>query len=99
MPELLQLAWDKHNETYIREKAPRGLTADVIEQVSRNDPKLMPDYRPGRSASHHMIGPDDQGRFWTVAVLETEVDWLWRPITGWPSTNSEIRRYREEGQQ
>jgi hypothetical protein len=33
-----------------------------------------------------------KGRFWTVILLELGSD-LWRPITGWPSTGSEIRLY------
>jgi hypothetical protein len=39
-----------------------------------------------------MIGPDEDGRFWTIVLLYRDAD-LWRPITGWPSTNTEKRLY------
>ena len=39
-----------------------------------------------------MIGPDDTVRYWSVVLLELRTE-LWRPITGWPGTNTEIRRY------
>jgi hypothetical protein len=42
-----------------------------------------------------MIGPDEDGKFWSVVLLEIAPE-VWRPITGWPSTNSEIRRYEGE---
>jgi hypothetical protein len=42
-----------------------------------------------------MIGPNDDGRFWTIVLASISED-VWRPITGWPSTNTEIRRYNGE---
>jgi hypothetical protein len=41
-----------------------------------------------------MIAPDNEGRFWTVILLQSGPD-KFRPITGWPSTASEIRLYKE----
>jgi hypothetical protein len=39
-------------------------------------------------------GDAPKGEFWTVILLELGND-LWRPITGWPSTGSEIRLFWE----
>ena len=36
------------------------------------------------------VGDPPEGEFWTVILLERGNN-LWRPITGWPSTGSEIR--------
>ena len=42
-----------------------------------------------------MIGPDSSGRFWTIVILPAELSGEWKPITGWPSDNAEVRRYNE----
>ena len=67
-----------------------GVTPEVVTAVASNDPKLFPDTDPAHAGSDFMIGPDDGGRFWTVVLLSLGDDG-WRPITGWPSTNTEIR--------
>jgi len=81
--------WDNDNLTHA---ARHGVTPDVVQQVAVNEPKLFANSGKGRSGSHLMVGPDDTGRFWSVVLLELTSE-LWRPITGWPSTNNEIRRY------
>jgi hypothetical protein len=41
-----------------------------------------------------MIGPCISGRYWTIVVVEVDdALGLWRPITGWPSTEKEIKAW------
>lgn len=42
-----------------------------------------------------MIGPSLTGRLWTVIIVRslTSKGGLWRPITGWPSTGAEGKKY------
>jgi hypothetical protein len=43
-----------------------------------------------------MIGSDQSGRFWTIALVLVDDEWYrWRPITGWPSTKKEIQAWRD----
>ena len=80
------------NEVNLGHCALHGVTPLVVNAVASNEPKLFPDTAEGHSGSDFMIGPDDAGRFWTIVLLALSDD-VWRPITGWPSTNTEIRRY------
>jgi len=49
--------------------------------------------QPGHTASHVMIGPDEQGTMWTIAILPL-VAARWRPITGYESEHGDIELYR-----
>jgi hypothetical protein len=42
-----------------------------------------------------MIGPDNRGRFWTIAIWERQAKWY--VATGWPSAPDEIDQYYDEG--
>jgi uncharacterized DUF497 family protein len=84
--------WD---ETNLAHAARHDVTPAVVESVALGAPKLFPNVGAGRSWSNLMIGPDEDGKFWSVVLLEIAPE-VWRPITGWPSTNSEIRRYEGE---
>lgn len=48
----------------------------------------------GRTGTHLMIGADAGGRFWTIILVQA-YRVRWRPITGWPSTDREIRRWHD----
>jgi hypothetical protein len=71
------------------------VSPQLVREVADGQPQLFAN-RPSvnRSGSNLMVGADANGRFWTIVVLELGDD-VWRPITGWPSTNSEIRLYNE----
>ena len=90
----MQFEWDDNNLLHMLVESPNGITPDLLEELMTNGPKLFDDPRSNTSGSHFLIAPDNHGRFCTVAVLE-KGDNLWRPITGWPSTNRQIRLYRE----
>ena len=91
MNEDIVLEWDEGNAGHLN----YGFTVELCEQVASNFPVVILDFRKGTSGSHFFIAPDDNGRMWTIAVLQKGGN-LWRPITGWPSTNRQIRLYREE---
>lgn len=66
-----------------------GLDDNLIWDVWAGEPRVFTN-RPGRSATHLMVGPDGLGQCWTVAILLVDDSRkLWRPITGWPSTGKE----------
>jgi uncharacterized DUF497 family protein len=83
--------WDSNNLPHCQR---HGVTPELVDEISLNQPRLFPDDSDGHSGSDFMIGPDDDGRMWTIVLL-SHLDNTWRPITGWPSTNTEIRQYRE----
>ncbi len=82
--------WDEKNETH---SARHQVTPIIAAEVLCGTPLFFRG-RPRRTATHMMIGPALDGRFWTVHILETAKPGIWRPITGWPSTEREIRLYR-----
>lgn len=94
----MEFEWDAANMRHVLFDRPHGVTPRLLRDLSRGAPELFVNPpRIGRSGTHLMIAPDADGRFWTIVLLHRR-DTLWRPITGWPSTDSEIRRYRGEEQ-
>ena len=93
--EEIEFEWDSANLFHVLVEAPKGITPALLEVIKGNEPKFFEESRPGRSGTHRMIAPDDDGRFWTVILLR-KTDYLWRPITGWPSTNRQIQAYKDE---
>lgn len=52
---------------------------------------------PGRSGTYVMLGPNRQGRFRYVVLIETEIPGTWRVITGYPyATRRALRYYRRQ---
>jgi hypothetical protein len=76
-----ELEWDEHNEEHCAE---HHLTPTIAEEVRTRLPLFFPN-KPDRTATHLMIGPDAAGNFWTIAILDTNIEGRWRPITGWQS--------------
>jgi hypothetical protein len=93
--ELDRFEWDDDNLRHVLQESPHGITPVLCETLKNDRPKMFPNTaRPGRSGSHVLVGVSDD-RFWTVVLLN-KGSGMWRPITGWPSTPSEIRLYNEE---
>lgn len=86
-----EFEWDEENLEHLR---PHGVTLELAEEIKDGAPLFFLN-RPGRGGTHMMIGPDDSGRFWTIILVEAGAEGRWRPITGWPSDNPEIRWYNE----
>lgn len=90
-----ELEWD---ETNLEHCARHGLTAEIAESVRSKEPEFFRETRKGRTGTHAMLGPSTEGRFWTIKLKRTSREGVWRPITGWPSTNSEISSYQDARQ-
>jgi hypothetical protein len=88
----VEFQWDEWN---LGHAARHGVTPELVLAVANGEPVVFENEGDGRSGSHVMIGSDEAGRFWTVIVLELTSE-IWRPITGWPSTPSEIRLHKRK---
>jgi hypothetical protein len=80
------------DEQNIDEMAAHELTVDSLDQILDNRPRFRRNKR-NRTATHQMVGPDDGGRFWVVCIAERGPE-FWRPITGWPASDSDIEWWR-----
>ncbi len=87
--EGLEFEWDEQNEVHC---AQHGVTPLIVQEIRDAAPKFFPNAE-GKTGTHQMIGPDDNGRHWSVIILHTGFAGRWRAITGWPSTRREIKRY------
>lgn len=87
--------WDDGPEGNLAHCARHEVTPVVVIQVYERSPLFFLN-DPGKTGTHVMIGPDANGRFWTTIIAPTSDEGEWKPITGWPSTNTEIRRYNGE---
>ena len=92
--EEIGFEWDEANLSKLL-SAGRGVTPELCLELGANAPKFLLETREGRSGDYWMIAPDNEGRMWTIVVVR-KGDNLWRPISGWPSTNSQIRHYNQE---
>lgn len=87
--EIRDLEWDDEN----RDHAGRhGLTEAITHMVLTMKPLFFPN-KLGRRAAIMMIGPAIYGEFWTIPIVASDEDGIWRPITGWPSEPSEVSLY------
>lgn len=50
--------------------------------------------RKGRTATHIVIGRDNQGRCIAIPIVATDDPTIWRPITAWYCKPSEAARLR-----
>jgi hypothetical protein len=94
----MDFEWGADNLRHVGVDRPRGITPTLVIEIAINAPVLVDNPAgEGRSGSHKLIGPNNTGRMWTIILIHRYGD-LWRPITGWPSTNSEIRIHKEAGE-
>lgn len=87
--EVSEFEWDERNEEHC---AQHKLTPATVEEVKDGLPKFFLN-DPGKTGTHIMIGPDRGGKCWTIVILPVGKRGLWRAITGWPSTRTEIMKY------
>src|SRR5262245_55180993 len=86
------LEWDASNQ---RHAADHGLTPAIAAEVIIEDDASFFENSGGIRGSFMAIGRDMGDHFWTIILLEVGRN-VWRPITGWPSTRSQIERYMRE---
>lgn len=88
--KVYDLEWDDGN---LDEIARHQVTAIEVFQVLDGSPVFVRNKKQ-HQARLIMIGPTAGGRILSVPIAETPVDGLWRPATGWVSTEAEKARYR-----
>ena len=77
----------------IEKGAHHGVTDMQMQAVAANDHVLVRN-RKGRTASHLLIGRDNQGRCLAMPVVPTDHSRTWRVITAWPCKPSEAANLR-----
>ena len=89
--EVFEFDWNDQNEGHC---ARHGLTPVTAKEVKDGAPKFF-ENDPEKTGTHIMIGPDAAGRCWTIVIKPTDQRGHWKPITGWPSDKTELRKYND----
>lgn len=84
-----RLLWEESNLAHC---ARHGVTPLVVAEVKDGSPRFWLN-DPHKTGTHMMVGPDATGRFWTIVILAGGHVGDWKPITGWPSTPTEVKEY------
>lgn len=91
--EIAAFEWHRANIAKLNQGHRIGQwEVDELRELNEWAVDVHPDY-PGQV---RIIGPTRAGRFLTVALEPTEDPAVWRPITGWPSTEREIAYHHEQ---
>ena len=88
---ITEFEWDDENLEHL---GPRGIEPEDGDAMLGARITVVKN-KGSRSGSHRFIGRGRGGRFLTLVVVATSDPARWRPITGWPSTEEERRRYGE----
>jgi hypothetical protein len=89
--DVLALAFDDRN---LAKLAAHGLTMRDALDVLDEDPRLMLNKSP-EGAPYVLIGPTAVGRMVTLPIDPTNEPGVWRPRTGYASSDAEAIRYGE----
>ena len=93
--EVEELEWDDEN---IEHLAKHGVTQAAAESVLAIAPRFFENLH-GRGGSHVMVGPDRDGRYLYVSLIESEIYiGVWHPVTGWPLGRRGPRLYNSGGE-
>lgn len=90
--QVVSFLWEEQNEAECR---AHGLTDRIVTEVNTRRPLYFLN-KIGRTATHRMIGPDFNDRFWMVALQPTDIRDCWKPITGYPAAPTEMELYERE---
>lgn len=91
--EIERLGWQPANVAKLR---AHGITRDEVSQMVFVVNAWVGDLDDSYPDQVRVIGPTSSGRFITIALDPTDDPVVWRPVTGWPSTDEEIAYHREE---
>ena len=70
------------------------IRVEDVEATFANAPQFFENL-PGRSGTHVMLGPDADGRFFYIVLIESSRSGVWRVITGYRySRRRALRFYR-----
>lgn len=89
--DVLDLLFDDRN---LAKLGSHGLTLRDALEVLEEDPRLMRGSSP-ENAPYVLIGPNAVGTVITLPIDPTHEPGVWRPRTGYPSSQAEIARYQE----
>ena len=91
--EIAELDWDPTN---IAKLATHGITRREVDQLV-NYGRYVVDVHPEYPDQVRIIGPTIAGRFLTIALgLVDEEAGIWRPISGWSTSEREEAYYWRE---
>jgi hypothetical protein len=85
------LIWRTHNVAKLQ---VHGISPDEVADLVAEDTYAV-DVKPEYPDQVRITGSTSTGRWLTIA-LEDLGGGAYRPITGWPATEDEIRQYWEE---
>jgi len=87
----MEFEWDEGNTPHATR---HGLTPYITAEVGLLAPQFFIN-EEGLTGTHIMIGPHEDGRFWTIVLIDLGDD-RWRPIAGWRSDSEEMRMYWQQ---
>jgi len=80
--EVESLDWDRENVTHI---ARHGVSRENVEFALSHAPRFFRNL-PGRSATHIMMGRDEEGRVLYVPLIQLDRPGAtWRVVSAWES--------------
>jgi hypothetical protein len=88
--DVAALVFDDENEVKFR---ANGVTVDEVQQVWSKWPRYYTN-RPGRRASHVMVGPTRRSRTLVVPIEQWGGSDVWRPTTAFEASPGQVSRYR-----
>ena len=96
MVDVQLLLFDDENEAKFE---AHGVTASEVQQVFDKWPRYYRN-RPGRRATHVMVGPTRHGDLLVVPIEPIGTfgdveDGVWRPVTAFWATPGQAARYRK----
>ena len=89
--EVENFQWDDENLDHC---ADHSLGPRIARQVKDDLPLAFPN-KPKRRAPFYMVGRAANGLLWTIAIEPTATPKLWRPITGYPSSEQQQDQYHK----
>ena len=90
--EIRGLVWRSGN---VAKLAAHGISQREVREIVAVD-RWVTTVHPDYPDQVRIIGPTRAGRLLTIAMEATDDPVVWRPVTGWPSTDEEIAYHSEE---
>jgi hypothetical protein len=91
--EIEGLRWRRAN---VAKLAEHGVSRWEVDELIRPGNVYAVDVHPDYPGQVRITAPTRAGRFITVALEQTETPGIWRPVTGWSSTEAEEAYYWRE---
>lgn len=92
--EIKALEWREANVT---KRRAHCIEPDEVQEIVDLDAWVSTTH-DDYPAQARLVGPTNGGRLLTIALAPTTRPGVWRPVTGWRSTDDEMAHYFEEMQ-